>query len=349
MLRRGRSGLTGRSRCNAATPCITINASKLGTAEAFCTPARREALLSPKHWYQMSISTPRPVATLMQYGVTKDFAVRVHGLDLTVTTIRNTSIANLVSKYKLSEDEAQELKRCVVRDPIEPAVMNALLSRSNFTCCVCKGTKGLSFVIHHIVAYEQTQDNSYNNLIVVCPADHDLAHQAGLSLRITPDQLRSAKAAWEKTVKTVNAGRAVQWDFISMVDEHLPPQGALGVERSELVQTREMSHLLREKFPSHLRPEITSVQFIQRHHRCSLEITTVKKFSDGLEDETSTRTDLGFISSGPGSLFSPDRPIDENLSRFMSDMDEVSIINCTDLFKKEVEIQIERRWRGLDS
>lgn len=291
---------------------------------------------------------PKQVANLMRYGVTQDFAQKVHARALTVTTIRGTSIKNLVSKYKLSEDEARELKQCVEREPIAPAVMNRLLSRSNFTCCACKGTKGLSFVIHHIVAYEKTQDNTYDNLIVLCPADHDLAHQAGLSLRIPPEQLRKAKAEWEKTVDTMNAGRAVRWDFFRSSDDEALP-GALAQGSPESSRSSEMLPRLQAKFPGRIRPEITSVQLFQTRQRCSLEVTTVTRFGVDLKDETMTRTDLAFITLGHGLMFPPEDPVEQNVARFLSDMDEVSIINCTDLFPEEICRQIEHRWRALAS
>jgi hypothetical protein len=84
-----------------------------------------------------------------------------------------------------------------------------LLQRSNFLCNVCKGSKGYSFLIHHIKEYEKTQDNAYHNLIVLCPNDHDMVHR-GLAMHLTPDDLMKCKDAWEKQVEIENAQRAAQ-------------------------------------------------------------------------------------------------------------------------------------------
>jgi len=116
----------------------------------------------------------------------------------------------MVSKFGLAPNEAKILSQCVRREPIDEKIVQLLLEHSNFVCCVCKGQKGPSYIIHHIVEYEITQDNTYNNLIVLCPADHDLAHQGGLTLRLTESQLRTTKSRWEQQVEAANAQRAAQ-------------------------------------------------------------------------------------------------------------------------------------------
>ena len=54
------------------------------------------------------------------------------------------------------------------------------------------------------------QDNSYNNLIVLCPNDHDLAHRGGLTLGLKPEQLRTIKGKWELQVEVANAQRVAR-------------------------------------------------------------------------------------------------------------------------------------------
>lgn len=280
----------------------------------------------------------------MQYGLARDFSERIYAAGLTVTSARATSRRNLVSKYGLSPAEATELRKCIDREPIDPEILNRLLLRSNFICSLCKGLKGGSYVVHHIVEYEKTQDNGYDNLIVVCPNDHDLAHQSGLTLQITADQLRHAKEAWEREVEIENAARAAQK---AVVQSHTSAtdygdRDGVGVRAR---QAREILPLLRKKYPRYLRPEMASVRFVQSQDRCYLEITTIKSMGDYLADEVSTRTDLAFVSEGSGCFFRPDRTLDENVRRFMEDFNEVSIINCTDLFTEEMATRIDMHWR----
>ena len=152
----------------------------------------------------------RTLNSLCQYGVASDLATKANSTGLTVTKARSLSQKDMVSKFGLSAAEAKILSHCVRRKPIDGQLVQLLLERSNFVCSVCKGQKGPSYIIHHIVEYEKTQDNTYNNLIVLCPVDHDLAHQGGLTLRLTESQLRTTKTKWEQQVEVANAQRAAQ-------------------------------------------------------------------------------------------------------------------------------------------
>lgn len=112
------------------------------------------------------------------------------------------------------------MKDCITRTPIPADTVRELLERSNYTCCVCHGTKSSSYVVHHIEEYALTRNNSYSNLAVLCPADHDLAHMKGrgLSARLTADQIRHAKAKWEALVERQNVMRACNVGDISHVE-----------------------------------------------------------------------------------------------------------------------------------
>lgn len=146
---------------------------------------------------------------LLRYGVESSVAQKAEAAGLTVTKARALSQKDLTSKFGLTEIEAKHLAGCVKRKPIAENVVNSLLEASNYTCSVCRGTKASSFIIHHIEEYEKNQDNSYENLIVLCPNDHDLAHRpGGLTNDLSPTQLRSAKKKWESQVELANVQRA---------------------------------------------------------------------------------------------------------------------------------------------
>lgn len=152
----------------------------------------------------------RTLSTLLQYGVSTVLAEKANNAGLTVSKARALSQKDMVSKYGLTAVEAQSLALAVRRAPIDSNVVQLLLERSNFVCCICKGAKSPAYIIHHIAEYEKTQDNKYANLAILCPTDHDLAHQGGLTLRLTDDQIRKAKTSWEKQVEVANAQRAAQ-------------------------------------------------------------------------------------------------------------------------------------------
>jgi hypothetical protein len=146
----------------------------------------------------------------IQYGLSIDLANKAAIAGLTLTNARALSRAEIMSKYGLSDKEAAEVKKTTARQPIDKDILFLLLENSNFCCNICKGAKGAGYIIHHIEAYEETQNNDYDNLIVLCPTDHDLAHRGGLTLGITRDQLRRAKNNWEQQVEIANVRAAAK-------------------------------------------------------------------------------------------------------------------------------------------
>lgn len=149
--------------------------------------------------------------TYIQYGVPSNWAHEYGVIGIPSTTFKQTSKKNLVEKYKIPEKQIEFVKNCLSRQPINEAVVQKLLEKSNFICCICKGTKGHAYIIHHIIEYSITQDNSYKNLAVLCPNDHGCAHQKGNALtnKITENQVRIAKKNWEAQVKKENSEKAV--------------------------------------------------------------------------------------------------------------------------------------------
>jgi HNH endonuclease len=146
--------------------------------------------------------------TLLRYGVSSDLAERASSENLSAAKVRSLSQKDMASKFGFTALEARELSRCVKRQAIKEHVVQNLLERSNFVCSICKGQKSPTYVIHHIVEYEKTQNNDYDNLVVLCPADHDLAHGSGLTLTLSVRQLRITKRKWEKQVEIENVQRA---------------------------------------------------------------------------------------------------------------------------------------------
>lgn len=140
--------------------------------------------------------------TYLKYGVPSDWAEKYDKLALAASVFRTLPLAALNSNYAIAGHEAKLVKDCLKRQPIDDAVMTDLLINNNFTCCCCQGFKSDGYIIHHIVKYEISQDNSYANLAVLCPNDHDLAHrQPGLVGGIGEDAIRASKVKWEQSVQ----------------------------------------------------------------------------------------------------------------------------------------------------
>ena len=159
------------------------------------------------------------IKNFINYGVPSDLAQDLITKGLSISTFKNTSKINLLTKYNLDQNIIDFVTNCIKRKPIEDSILQSLLERSNYTCNVCKGTKGKSYIIHHIIEYSKSQDNSYDNLIVLCPNCHDMAHtKGGLTNSISINELRQLKYKWEKEVENYNASKAGKEGHVQDVD-----------------------------------------------------------------------------------------------------------------------------------
>ena len=106
-----------------------------------------------------------------------------------VTKIRNTTISELASLF--GENEARAIKGAIKREPIPNETIVRLMVESDWKCCICWNVdKVRPVIIHHIVEYSKTQDNSYENLVVICPNHHADAHsKSDLAGEILPAEL----------------------------------------------------------------------------------------------------------------------------------------------------------------
>ena len=114
-----------------------------------------------------------------------DLAEKLDLASITIQQAKKLTKTELAKNYSLAKREIDILKKFITRKPIATDILYGLLENNNFTCCVCKGTKSDSFIVHHIKQYSKSKDNSYKNLAVLCLNDHDLAHKEGLLLHIS--------------------------------------------------------------------------------------------------------------------------------------------------------------------
>lgn len=160
------------------------------------------------------------VETYIQYGVDSILANKLGAIGIPKTTFERTSKKNLREKYDLTDSEIDIIKHAITRQPIDNDVVMQLLYNSNYTCCIYKGVKSSAYIIHHINEYSLSQDNDYQNLAVLCPDDHDLAHKKGksLTLKLTGEQIIDAKYKWEEKVVELNIQKASRTGNIFEVD-----------------------------------------------------------------------------------------------------------------------------------
>ncbi|KKM88793.1 hypothetical protein LCGC14_1255230, partial [marine sediment metagenome] len=103
---------------------------------------------------------------LMQYGISQEHAEEFINREYSLTKIRNTPIKKLNKIF--SEDKVKEWKEKIKRKRIPNKDFHKLLNKSDFECVLCKFGEKLPIIIHHIDPYEVSQNNEFDNLILLC-------------------------------------------------------------------------------------------------------------------------------------------------------------------------------------
>lgn len=98
---------------------------------------------------------------------------------------------------------------------------------------------------------------------------------------------------------------------------------------------------LKKKYPSYLKPGFHSIKIT--HSDGIVYLESVRYRHSGLRDEIIERTDLGFISNGASEMFLASRNTEDNARLFVHQLDEYSMIHCTDLFTHEACVEIAQR------
>lgn len=138
-----------------------------------------------------------------------NLARKLDALRITEKILNKITRTDLQKKYNLGAGEAGIAKSFIKKRPIPDKVVFELLKKNNFLCCICKGAKSDSYIIHHI---NGPKDISCSDLAVLCPNDHDLAHKEGSTItrKLSRSQIIQAKTSWEKSVKEQQAKAARQ-------------------------------------------------------------------------------------------------------------------------------------------
>ncbi len=147
---------------------------------------------------------------LMAYGIAKDLAQKAVDAGYNLTKIRAASKSDLTDHF--ADDEADMLKRQIERQPISDDVVERLVNECHWRCCVCFNYDNLlPVVVHHIEEHARTQNNSYENLVVLCPNHHALAHtQSTLGQGpLTAELLRRQKSSFIERIAQMVAGTNV--------------------------------------------------------------------------------------------------------------------------------------------
>jgi hypothetical protein len=98
---------------------------------------------------------------------------------------------------------------------------------------------------------------------------------------------------------------------------------------------------LKKKYPGYLKPDFHSIKITHRGGVVYLE--SVRYRHEGLKDEIVERTDLSFIGDSDGDMFPVSGDPRDSARLFVHQLDEYSMIHCTDLFTHDACLSIAER------
>ncbi len=120
----------------------------------------------------------------------------------TKSKLRSTSQKEL--EEFLTKDEIKEIKEKIKRKPISKHTITRLIDECDWKCCICFDIKlNQPVIIHHIKSYSKTQDNRFENLVVLCLKHHGDAHiSSNIAQPPLPiELLKQKKKEWMEHVK----------------------------------------------------------------------------------------------------------------------------------------------------
>ena len=137
---------------------------------------------------------------LLASGLDSNVAKKAIDRGFSLSKLKSTSKQKLREIF--SEDEIKEINS-LKRKPIDKEIITQLIERSHGKCCVCwEYTETKPYIIHHINEHSKTQDDSYENLVILCLNHHADAHSSWKISRpiLPPEKIRHMKSEWEKAI-----------------------------------------------------------------------------------------------------------------------------------------------------
>ena len=141
--------------------------------------------------------------SLIRRGLPTDLIDKIGSHGHTVTNLKGFSRKVLHNFY--TEAESDQIQTSIQRSPIDDDVLDRLLFLSNEVCCYCAdGNSARPYQIHHIVEHSATQDDSLENLMLVCPTHHTVIPLRKYSV----GEQKAQRARWYALAEIDRAYRA---------------------------------------------------------------------------------------------------------------------------------------------
>lgn len=150
---------------------------------------------------------PAKLENLIAVGIDSALAAKAIDNGFALSKLKAASKQDLMASF--SEEEAALLWDAARRKPIEKETIRRLVEENDWKCCVCWDIKREEpVIVHHIEEHSKTQDDSYDNLVVLCLKHHADVHTKHELSRhpLPPELLHQRKQQWAEAVRGFKAG-----------------------------------------------------------------------------------------------------------------------------------------------
>lgn len=94
------------------------------------------------------------------------------------------------------------------RPPIPADVLNTVLFKSRWACCICRDPKK-AVIVHHLAPWAKSRSHAVDNLVILCLEHHGEAHAIRqLELNLTADRIKDARDRWYALAEAFNHNEA---------------------------------------------------------------------------------------------------------------------------------------------
>lgn len=148
----------------------------------------------------MSAKKEQLLTNLLGAGLDSGLAQKAFSLGFNLSKLKGSNESELQRYF--DETEIQKIQS-LKRKPISPDVIKRLIDECDWKCCVCaKFDEFPPIIIHHIEEHSTTQDDSYENLVILCLNHHGVVHTTHHISRhpMPPELLRGRKQSWIEQV-----------------------------------------------------------------------------------------------------------------------------------------------------
>ncbi|MCL4264119.1 MAG: hypothetical protein KJ069_12925 [Anaerolineae bacterium] len=149
----------------------------------------------------------KKIVNLLSTGLDSNLAEKAVKEGFSLTRLKSASKSELQESF--TADEVEQLLN-LRRKPIPNDVVQKLVESCHWKCCLCEDFyESKPVIIHHIIEHSRNQDDSYENLVILCLNHHAEAHSTWAISRhpLPPELIRLKKLQWEVAVSEFVAGK----------------------------------------------------------------------------------------------------------------------------------------------